>query len=171
MLETLEDKQWHFSLSKQREHPLLESIEQGRVLFLSHLAFDLFPAEEKLLTPTSQAPKSKNISFNPQTQSLKGHAVREDTPVLQEMMLRFAQSARTLIESLCPYYTDSLEWGKTSFRPLDVRERKASSYRKDDTRLHVDAFASQPVQGRRLLRVFSNISPWATTCLASWRTV
>ena len=69
-------------------------------------------------------------------------------------MLRFAQSARTLIESLCPYYTDSLEWGKTSFRPLDVRERKASSYRKDDTRLHVDAFASQPVQGRRLLRCF-----------------
>ena len=161
MLEKLEDNQWRFSLSKKRENFLLDSIEKGRVLFLPHLAFDLSAAEEKFLTPLCQGPKSKNISFNSQTLSLKGHAVKEDTLALQEMMLRFAHHARTLIESLFPYYTDSLEWGKTSFRPLDVKERKASSYRKDDTRLHVDAFASQPVQGRRLLRVFSNVNPQA----------
>lgn len=159
MLEKLEDNQWQFLLSKKRELSLLDSIEQGRVLFLPHLAFDLSTTEKKFLTPLCQGPKSKNISFNSQTRSLKGHAANEDAPALQEMMMRFAHHARTLIESLFPYYTDSLEWGKTSFRPLDVKERKASSYRKDDTRLHVDAFASQPVQGRRLLRVFSNVNP------------
>lgn len=34
-----------------------------------------------------------------------------------------------------------------------------SSWRKDDTRLHVDAFPSNPMQGTRLLRVFCNINP------------
>src|SRR5262249_22750790 len=29
----------------------------------------------------------------------------------------------------------------------------------DDTRLHVDAFPSRPMQGRRILRVFSNVNP------------
>jgi hypothetical protein len=33
------------------------------------------------------------------------------------------------------------------------------SWRKDDRRMHVDAFPSQPVQGRRILRVFRNVNP------------
>jgi hypothetical protein len=36
---------------------------------------------------------------------------------------------------------------------------RSSSWRKDDTRLHVDAFPSSPVHGQRILRVFSNINP------------
>jgi len=38
-------------------------------------------------------------------------------------------------------------------------EGRQSSWRKDDTRLHVDAFPSNPVHGVRLLRVFTNINP------------
>ena len=33
------------------------------------------------------------------------------------------------------------------------------SWRKDDSRLHVDAFPSRPNHGERILRVFSNVSP------------
>ena len=33
------------------------------------------------------------------------------------------------------------------------------SWRQDDTRLHIDAFPSNPMQGTRLLRVFSNVNP------------
>ena len=33
------------------------------------------------------------------------------------------------------------------------------SLRQDDTRVHVDAFSTTPVQGKRILRVFSNINP------------
>lgn len=33
---------------------------------------------------------------------------------------------------------------------------------KDDTRLHVDAFPATPNQGKRILRVFSNINPSGT---------
>ena len=38
-------------------------------------------------------------------------------------------------------------------------EGRPTSYKKDDTRLHVDAFSSTPNQGRRILRVFSNVNP------------
>ena len=34
-----------------------------------------------------------------------------------------------------------------------------TSWRKDDTRLHVDSFPSNPMRGRRLLRVFHNLNP------------
>src|SRR5207248_11543487 len=47
---------------------------------------------------------------------------------------------------------------RASFRPVEISGRK-TSWRKDDTRLHVDAFPASPVQGRRILRVFSNVNP------------
>ena len=40
--------------------------------------------------------------------------------------------------------------------------RRVSSWRQDDTRLHVDSFPASPTQGRRILRVFSNIHPQGT---------
>jgi hypothetical protein len=36
---------------------------------------------------------------------------------------------------------------------------RAVSWRKDDTRLHVDAFPSRPNRGERILRVFCNVNP------------
>jgi hypothetical protein len=40
-------------------------------------------------------------------------------------------------------------------------------WRKDDRRLHIDAFASSPIQGNRILRLFCNINPAGQTHL--WR--
>jgi hypothetical protein len=74
------------------------------------------------------------------------------------MMQRYVDFSKSLIESLFPQYTSHYELGKTSYRPVEIQGRE-SSYRKDDTRLHVDAFPSNPNQGKRLLRVFSNINP------------
>src|ERR1051326_8897630 len=65
-----------------------------------------------------------------------------------------------LTGSLAPRYKAGLKPGRTSFRPVEIQGR-ASSYRKDDTRLHVDAFPSTPVLDRRILRVFSNVNPHA----------
>jgi 3-deoxy-D-manno-oct-2-ulosonic acid (Kdo) hydroxylase len=47
---------------------------------------------------------------------------------------------------------------RTSLRPAEIAGR-ASSWRKDDTLLHVDAFPSQPTNGNRILRVFCNVNP------------
>ncbi|MBA3811012.1 MAG: Kdo hydroxylase family protein, partial [Caulobacteraceae bacterium] len=51
-----------------------------------------------------------------------------------------------------------LRVGRTSLRPRAV-DAAAAGPRKDDRRLHTDAFPSQPTRGWRILRVFSNIDP------------
>ena len=75
------------------------------------------------------------------------------------MIQRYADQSQQLISALLPSYVPNLTVANTSFRPLDV-ETRASSYRKDDTRLHADAFPSNPTQGTRLLRVFNNVNPY-----------
>jgi 3-deoxy-D-manno-octulosonic acid hydroxylase-like protein len=36
---------------------------------------------------------------------------------------------------------------------------RTTTWRQDDTRLHIDSFPATPVQGRRILRVFTNVNP------------
>lgn len=150
---------WNGSIDKDIALNLLNSIEEGQVIFLPHLPFLLSLQEQRFLTPMCADPKSKNISYDSQTSVLRGSNCQDNDLVeLKELMNRFAKSARNLVDSLFPHYQKTARWGRTSFRPIEVEGRQASSYRKDDTRLHVDAFASTPVQGLRLLRVFSNIN-------------
>jgi hypothetical protein len=75
------------------------------------------------------------------------------------MMQRYVDFSTTLVEHLLPAYRPAMERQRTSFRPLEVKNRRPSSYREDDTRLHVDSFSSSPVNGKRILRVFTNINP------------
>jgi hypothetical protein len=70
----------------------------------------------------------------------------------------FAAQALALVHHLLPSYRAALEQARTSYRPIPV-EGRVSSYKQDDRRLHVDAFPSRPTQGRRILRVFSNVHP------------
>jgi hypothetical protein len=74
------------------------------------------------------------------------------------MMARFADSAHRLLADLLPGYAGSLERARTSFRPAEI-EGRAYSPRHDDRLLHVDAFPTRPMHGRRILRLFSNIAP------------
>jgi hypothetical protein len=48
---------------------------------------------------------------------------------------------------------------RTSFRPVEIEGRKPRTVGSNDTLLHVDSFSSRPVAGRRILRVFTNVSP------------
>jgi len=82
----------------------------------------------------------------------------KDAEELQVMVHRFANDSRELLLNLLPHYKPAVKQGRTSYRPVEVNGR-VSSWRKDDTRLHVDAFPSAPVQDKRILRVFSNVNP------------
>jgi hypothetical protein len=77
---------------------------------------------------------------------------------LQKFLGRFAEHAKGLMNHLLPTYAPALEWGRTSYRPVQISNR-ATSARKDDRRLHVDAFPASPNGGKRIIRVFSNINP------------
>lgn len=152
----LEYKDWNPELSTQDQLVAAEALEAGSILFLPELSFKFDPTELPLLemAPTS----SKNIGFNAQKQRVSGiDCAEKETKALEAMMTRYTEEAKKLVLSLFPKY-EAMQTGLTSLRTVEAEGRKAASFRKDDTRLHIDAFPSRPTGGRRLLRVFCNIN-------------
>jgi hypothetical protein len=134
------------------------ALESGDVLFLPRLEFEVRPSERPLFSPEILT-TAKNISFDPRNGLLKGTALDgSDATPLRDLVSRFSKLATEFVGRLLPPYRDRLELGRTSFRPVEVAGR-ASSWRKDDTRLHIDSFTATPVHGRRILRIFTNVNP------------
>ena len=134
------------------------ALEMGDVVFLPDLRFEVEPAETLLFTPAILG-SSKNASYDPATARLGGTtAAGRDAETLRSFMRRFSDSAASLVGRLFPGYGDRIARGRASFRPAEIAGRQ-TTWRKDDTRLHVDAFPATPSGGRRILRVFSNVNP------------
>jgi hypothetical protein len=144
--------------SPRIESATIETLETGGLVSLPGHPFRLTAGEEALLTPAHADGRSKNISLSPAGREVRGAAADGAADALAGLMDRYADWARTLVLQIAPGYADALERGRTSYRSRGAQE-PAASPRKDDRRLHVDAFASQPTGGRRILRVFSNINP------------
>lgn len=158
MLEYFEIKSWFAQISEATSFRTTDALEAGRVLVLS-LPFELLPSEKPLLQAEMDGSR-KNISFNPVNDQIKGAGKdAAQAAALHSLLSRYHQQTRQLAEQMFPDYRGALLDGRTSYRPTEVAGRKAKSYRKDDTRLHVDAFPATPVQGRRMLRFFTNINP------------
>lgn len=160
MLETFDTRQWNEHFSESNQQRAITRLESGHILSFPQLPFILAAEEKAFLSPECADPKAKNIGYHPETNHLWGvtHLTDEQRLQLKNMLQRFAQQALTLVQQSLPRYTKHLIIGRTSYRPVEVVGRQ-SSYRKDDKRLHVDAFPSSPNQGKRILRVFSNINP------------
>lgn len=138
---------------------LESTLEAGHVLYFPHLSFKLSEAETRFLDPAWSDGKSKNISYRGPEVPLQGAMGSEsDIEALKALVARFSNQAEGLVETLFPSYRGHLRKGFTSYRPAHV-ETRVTSWRKDDTRLHVDSFPSNPTGGLRLLRVFTNINP------------
>jgi hypothetical protein len=136
-----------------------EIVESGHVLAFPRLAFALAPDEHRFLDPRWADPKAKNVSLRWPAGELRGAVgSADDLQALRAMIVRFAEQSEALALRLFPHYRGHLRRGNTSFRPTDVTGR-VRSWRQDDTRLHVDAFPSNPMRGTRLLRVFTNVNP------------
>lgn len=134
-------------------------LEHGGVLSFPGLAFRLSEAERRFLDPRWADGKAKNISVRWPSGEMRGAAGEAAALAeLRAMIVRYTDASERLALRLFPHYRGHLRRGNTSFRPVDVAGR-ASSWRQDDTRLHVDAFPSNPTHGTRLLRVFCNVNP------------
>jgi hypothetical protein len=134
------------------------SVEAGDVLFLPKLAFAIDQRELPLFSPTIVR-SAKNVSFNPDTGRIRGAALDATSATrLGEVMSRFNRLSSRLANELLTAYHGRIEIGRTSFRPVEI-EGRSSSWRKDDTRLHIDSFPATPVHGRRILRMFANVNP------------
>lgn len=72
---------------------------------------------------------------------------------------RYYDLVEKLIAAFLPGYQQGLLEPVNSLRVHDISQWQGKvSWRKDDKRLHVDAFPSRPMQGSRILRVFNNIN-------------
>ena len=153
---SLDIARWKPLLTPDAQRTAVGTLEGGGILILPHLAFRLDPDETRFLSPRWADGRAKNISFD--GTALKGAAgAPEDLAALSRMIARFAASAADLVSALFPRYAAYVTRARTSFRPQPAVGR-AISWRKDDSRLHIDAFPSRPNHGERILRVFSNVS-------------
>jgi len=133
-------------------------LEGGNVLFFPDLGFEVETQEALLFTP-SLLGTAKNASYDPASGRLGGTtATGRDAETLRGFMHRFSESAASLVGRLFPAYGDRLSRRRASFRPAEIAGRQ-TTWRKDDTRLHVDSFPATPSGGGRILRVFSNVNP------------
>jgi hypothetical protein len=150
---------WHCTnLSVPRE-TLLAGLERGKVLYFSNLEFAIEPDELGWLDPAVADPARKNISLPAEGGSVLGvQGGFEVQRGVQAMIARYQGLSRQLIAALLPEYQGALRAAPTSLRLHQVQDR-LTSWRKDDSRLHIDAFPSRPNRGERILRVFTNINP------------
>ena len=134
------------------------ALEAENVLLLEDLRFETLPTEASLFTPAILG-SSKNASFDPASGRLGGTtAAGAEAETLRVFIARFSDSAASLVDGLLPRYRGRLTRGRASFRPAEIAGRR-TSWRKDDSRLHVDSFPATPSGGRRILRVFTNVNP------------
>jgi hypothetical protein len=137
---------------------IAQHLESGGVLFLPNLAFTLQPTETRFLSTDWSDGKSKNIYLRGNERTLRGAIGNEaEQDEIKLMIERYASGANQLVSRLFPAYMPYAAPANTTLRCFEAAGRK-SSWRKDDRRLHPDAFPSKPTHGERILRVFTNIN-------------
>jgi hypothetical protein len=167
VIDTLPITEWQGPFDPLLQARALDALEDGRVLLLDRLPFQILPQESRLLSPTVMGSERKNISFDPASGRIGNTSLAgSDADALGDMLRRFGDAGGKLLQDLLPRYAPMLERARTSFRPAEIAGR-AYSPRHDDRLLHVDAFPSRPMGGRRILRLFSNIA--ADGVARAWR--
>ena len=157
MLEDLPLTEWTGPYDAALKARATAALERGAVLFFPHLPFVVQGDERPFLDARVADGKAKNISLDHNTGKLQATSLTGgDAERLKAMIERFGSGAAQLIHDLLPYR--NVERARTSYRPVQVKGRSYSRI-SDDRLLHIDAFPSRPMQGRRILRFFSNIAP------------
>jgi hypothetical protein len=135
----------------------LDALESGSVLYFPQLPFLLLESEIEFLDAKVADGKSKNISLDHTSGKMQASSLTgERAARLAAMIERFGSSAAGLVRDLLPY--NHVERARTSFRPVQVKGRSYSKI-SDDRLLHIDAFPTRPMHGRRILRFFANVAP------------
>lgn len=163
ILQTFTTNGWSESFSPTQQTEAIEALESGKILYFPHLAFQVNPNEQRFLSASYTSAKAKNISYDCRNDEIRGLlGSTADRKQIKPLLARFAENSKILLNNVLPHYSSALEIARTSLRPVEISHRTAPSYRKDDKRLHVDAFPANPNQGRRIIRVFTNVNPDGT---------
>ena len=157
MIEELPISKWRGPFDTDVKARALDALESGSVLYFPQLPFLLLESEIEFLDAKVADGKSKNISLDHTSGKMQASSLTgERAARLAAMIERFGSSAAGLVRDLLPY--NHVERARTSFRPVQVKGRSYSKI-SDDRLLHIDAFPTRPMHGRRILRFFANVAP------------
>lgn len=146
----------------ERSRWCCERLENGDVLRLDSVPFDLGESDQQFLLSQEQSGSSvhKNISYRPQEDKLRGFAKEsgQDLDRLQRIMRDYSNQVTSFMARLVAPYAPHWKLDFASFRPLEEQGRDLPLHKRNDL-LHVDAFPSRPTCGGRILRCFTNLNP------------
>jgi len=140
---------------------VLETLENGGVVYLPKSGFELSDRERELILdssvtlPTRRERESRNgrptVVFDPEHAKILGKRIRQpERGEFETMMARYSDWAESLLARLLPSYAPALVRDRLTFRPCERAKPQG---------LHVDASYGRPTEGRGMLRVFCNINP------------
>ncbi len=159
VVETMELSGWTGPFEPADQNRAVAALERGRVVFFPRLAFVVEPDERPFLDQSTGDASRKNVSLDPATGRVHGTRVEgAELDRLRGMIDRFGRQADGLVRGLFPPYANTLERARTSYRPTEIAGRETTP-RHDDRLLHVDAFPTRPLGGKRILRFFANVAP------------
>lgn len=157
MIEELPLEDWTGPFDAAVKARALSALEAGAVLYFPRLAFRLAEDEKQFLDAKVADGRAKNISLDHTSGKMQASSLSgEPAARLAAMIERFGSQAAALVHDLLPYR--NVERARTSYRPVQVKGRSYSKI-SDDRLLHIDAFPTRPMHGRRILRFFANVAP------------
>lgn len=138
---------------------ICERLERGHIVWFEDAQFLLAEIDRDILMnlPVSCLDR-KNLSFSPQSGTVRGIRGRQHQLAAEEQMRRYSSKAIEFCSRILEPYRDSWRIDLTSFRPLEERARVLPQKQRNDL-LHIDAYPKRPMHGARILRFFTNISP------------
>lgn len=145
-------------------------LEAGDIVVFGHTPFEIPEADRAFLCGVRQAESAylKNISYRPREDRVRGLAKGSgDTETLRGCMRRYSQAVARFATDFLRPYAAAWQLDFASFRSVEEDGRRLSLSARNDL-LHVDSFPTRPVNGARILRVFTNVNPeqsrqWLTT--------
>jgi hypothetical protein len=138
---------------------LAERLERGELLTFAPCPFALPEGKERsFLFEQALLSSKKNISYNPETETVTGFAYRSDEQKAQitGLLKTFSLKAQDWLRGVLPQYACGWRLDRVSYRPEEEATRKLRLTARNDL-LHVDAFPSRPTKGYRILRLYVNI--------------
>jgi len=144
----------------KKENPALmcRALEDGNILFFPKIPFKFAKKDiDFLLTQKQSGSKSrKNIAYKPQKDCIT-NCEGKDKEKLYKALKSYSYNVQKFLGEFLKPYEDQWHVDYASFRPFQEKGRDLRIRARNDL-LHLDAFPTRPMHGKRILRFFTNIN-------------
>lgn len=156
MVEILKLDRWDGPAPPEVRARALETLEGAGIVYLPRHGFAIGEREraffdpEIVNQPRQHSGRARIIFESGRGKTRRSKLAGDTQHDMEAMVARFCAWSRDLVVDLFPDYEDDLAVGPTTFRPCA---------RTGPQGLHVDAFFFFPTEGRRIIRLFTNVNP------------